>query len=184
MDELYSCGPDLSEGEMTKIKSTVVSRSTCAEIAHEMGLVPMLVLGRGMPSLAKLPSSIAAAVFESIIGAIYLDGGIRAARRFILRTVRLHVEDALSNGHQRNYKSFAPAVIHNRKWAETPDYQLLDEKGPDHSKCFEIGVVRPRPAVPQRLGDFPRRRPSRKPPALALVELKLLSCPLKSLPAT
>ena len=137
--DLYEQFGDLLEGEMTKIKSSVVSRRTCAIIAEERGISELLFLGKGMPGPDRLPQSVAAAVLESIIGAVYLDGGMSAAQRFVLECVRPFIEEAIATEHQRNYKSMLQQHS-QRRWGTTPDYQLLDEKGPDHSKCFEVAV--------------------------------------------
>ena len=135
---LYERHSDLMEGEMTRIKSAVVSRQTCADVAGKLGLGPSLLLGKGMNSNG-LPPSVAAGLLESVIGAIYLDGGLEAAREFILRNISHHLDAALIDEHQRNYKSMLQQYA-QRKWSRTPEYQVLDEKGPDHSKCFEIAV--------------------------------------------
>lgn len=137
--ELYEKNADLLEGEMTRVKSAVVSRVTCAQIAEEIGICQTLSLGKGMAVPSGLPQSVAAAVFEAIIGAIYVDGGLAPARLFILRNVAPHIENALADEHQRNYKSLLQHMA-QRHYSRTPEYQLLDEKGPDHSKCFEIAV--------------------------------------------
>ncbi len=137
--ELYDRYGELLEGEMTKIKSLVVSRRTCSAIIEEAGLGNVMDLGKGMPMGDKLPPSVTAAVFESIVGAIYLDGGLDPARRFILRWMSAHIEDAFATEHQRNFKSLLQQYA-QRRWGSTPEYHLLDEKGPDHSKCFEIAV--------------------------------------------
>ena len=137
---LYQSQSDLMEGEMTKIKSAVVSRQTCAAIAEEAGICALLRLGKGMPAFKELPPSIAAAVFESIIAAIYLDGGLEPARQFILSHVQKHIDQALRESHQRNYKSVLQQYS-QRHGNSTPQYNLLDEKGPDHSKCFEVSVA-------------------------------------------
>lgn len=138
-DELYKCQDKLMEGELTKIKSVVVSRQTCAEIVERTGLCELMRLGKGMPSPRELPQSVAAAVFEAIIGAIYLDGGVEPTSKFILKHVNAHICRALENSHQCNYKSLLQQHC-QRRWGVTPGYLLLDEKGPDHSKCFEIAA--------------------------------------------
>ena len=97
--ELYKHSDELTEGEMTKVKSSVVSRSTCAIMAEEIGLCDQLLLGKGMSTRGQLPLSVAAAVFESIIGAIYLDGGMDPAREFILCHISEHIDEALGNEH-------------------------------------------------------------------------------------
>ncbi len=139
-DELYRRAEGMFEGEMTKIKSSVVSRQTCAVMTEDLGLEEVLVLGKGMGRSTGLPTSILAAVLESVIGAIYLDGGLEAAREFVLRAVLPHIEEAIANEHQQNYKSLLQQHA-QRLWGGTPEYQLMDEKGPDHSKCFEIAVT-------------------------------------------
>jgi ribonuclease-3 len=137
--ELYDHVDDLTEGEMTKIKSAVVSRQTCAEVANEAGVCEQLFLGKGVSQRGGLPVSVAGAVFEAIIGAVYLDGGLTPARDFILCHLRPHIAKALANEHQDNYKSMLQQYV-QRQWAATPQYHVLDEKGPEHSKCFEVAV--------------------------------------------
>lgn len=137
--QLYDRHGDLSEGQMTKIKSSVVSRQTCAAVSDKIGISEMLFMGKGILK-GGLPSSIAAGLLESIIGAIYLDGGLEPAGRFILRHMQPYIDEALANEHQSNFKSLLQQYA-QRHWSATPDYLVLDEKGPDHSKCFEVGVV-------------------------------------------
>jgi len=138
---LYERFPEYLEGELTKIKSAVVSRRTCAQISRQLGLQAYLFLGKGMSGRAQLPISLAAAVYESLIAAIYLDSeDIEPVRRFILKTMSDHITQAAESEHQRNYKSQLQQYA-QKKLSATPIYDLLDEKGPDHSKCFEVGVV-------------------------------------------
>ena len=137
---LYEGHEDLLEGEMTKIKSVVVSRQTCAVMAEDMGLEDFLQLGKGIDRPEGVPSSVLAATFESLVGAVYLDGGLDPARQMILRYAQPHIDEAFANEHQQNYKSMLQQYA-QRQWNTTPDYRLLDEKGPDHSKCFEVGVI-------------------------------------------
>ncbi len=138
-EALFRRFPDYLEGDLTKIKSVVVSRQTCAKISAELGLEQFLVIGKGMGSPAQTPASVLADVFESLIGAIYLDGGIEAARDFIIRHIEPEI-DAAADGHGgSNYKSNLQQVA-QREYGATPTYLLLDEKGPDHSKCFQISA--------------------------------------------
>ncbi len=136
---LYNEFPDLLEGELTKIKSAVVSRRVCALISHDLQLVERLTLGKGMAGRPELPSSIAAAVFESVIGAMYLDGGLEPARRFILEHVTAYIDEAAESTHQQNFKS-ALQQYAQKHLPSNPVYMLLDEKGPDHAKAFEVCV--------------------------------------------
>ncbi len=139
--ELYSRFPDYLEGELTKIKSAVVSRRVCAQMAKRIGLPKYLLLGKGMCGRAQMPSSLAAAVYEAIIAAIFLDSGdMEATRKFILDTAGEFITQAAESEHQRNYKSQLQQYA-QKSLSATPVYDLLDEKGPDHSKCFEVSVV-------------------------------------------
>ena len=138
-EHLYHAYPDFLEGELTKIKSNIVSRKTCADLAVELRLVDLLQLGKGMGSREEVPLSLAAAVFESLIGAIYLDAGLGAARRFILRHVGGLIESAERLGHQENFKSVLQQAL-QKFGIDNPIYPVLAEDGPDHDKCFQVGV--------------------------------------------
>jgi ribonuclease-3 len=138
-EALYKKFPEYLEGDLTKVKSAVVSRRTCAEVSIETGLIDLLIIGKGISSREALPSSLAAAVYESIVAAIYLDGGFDIVKEYVLRTMTPKIEIIASNSHQQNYK--AVLQQHAQKiLGAAPVYELLDEKGPDHSKCFEVGV--------------------------------------------
>ncbi len=139
-EALYLRFPELLEGDLTKIKSAVVSRRTCAEVSKETGLIDLLIIGKGISSREAMPSSLAAAVYESIVAAIYLDGGFEVAKEYILRTMQPKIDDISSNMHQQNYKALLQQYAQKQLGA-TPMYELLDEKGLDHSKCFEVCVT-------------------------------------------
>jgi len=138
-DLLYRNYPESQEGELTRIKSHVVSRRTCAKLSRRLGLDEFLFLGKGMGGPAETPSSVLADVFESLVGAIYLDGGTTAARRFITRLVGPEIQDAVADAGIGNHKSQLQHVA-QRQFGATPTYRLLDEKGPDHSKCFKVAA--------------------------------------------
>jgi len=138
-ERIYHRYPTLLEGEMTKIKSSAVSRQTCAMIARSLGLDEILVTGKGMQSSSAMPQSLAAAALESVIAAIYLDGGYSAAEAFIGPLIDPIIERAASSGHQENFKSVLQQHA-QQTGQETPVYRVLDEKGPDHAKCFKVGV--------------------------------------------
>lgn len=139
-EELYHRFPTYLEGEMTKLKSVVVSRKVCAKIADKIDLTPLMFLGKGMAGRDSVPMSLRAAVLESVIAGIFLDGGFDAARDFILRNVGQYIEEADRSEHQDNHKSLLQQYV-QRVMSSTPHYELLDEQGPDHSKCFEVCVT-------------------------------------------
>lgn len=136
---LYRQYPDYLEGDLTKIKSVVVSRQTCAKISEALGMQEFLILGKGMTTHPSVPPSLLADVFESLVAAVYLDGGDSAAREFVQKYIGPEVELAAGGELGDNYKSLLQQLA-QREYGTTPTYQLLDEKGPDHSKCFKIAA--------------------------------------------
>ena len=137
---LYRQFPEYQEGDMTKVKSAVVSRVACAQFSQEIGLGEFLFVGRGMRPSGDLPSNLLADVFESVVGAIYLDGGMDAAQPFIVRYLDPEVDRVVRDAANNNYKSLLQQVA-QREHGDTPRYQVLDEQGPDHHRSFKIAVL-------------------------------------------
>ena len=139
-EQLYQRFPDYQEGDLTKVKSVVVSRRTCARMSKEINLGDFLFLGKGMHLHSVVPASLLADAFESLVAAIYLDGGLEPARHFILQHLGPEIERVAEGAHGGNFKSVLQQVA-QREFNATPQYVMLDEKGPDHSKCFKIAAV-------------------------------------------
>ena len=150
-EALYLRFPQFLEGDLTKIKSAVVSRRTCAEVAKETGLADLLIIGKGISSRDLMPSSLAAAVYESIVAAIYLDGGLEPAKGFILRWLGPIIERVAEAAHAGNFKSMLQQVA-QKEFGDTPRYMVLDEQGPDHNKCFKISAEIARHRYPPAWG--------------------------------
>jgi len=131
---------DYPEGELTKMKSMLVSRDMCARVACRQRLPEFLIVGKGMISNKALPSSLAAGLLEAVIAAIYLDSGFDAASDFILRSFSAQVAQVNAEEAHGNYKSLLQQHA-QEQFNVAPIYVLLDEKGPDHNKCFESAVV-------------------------------------------
>ena len=136
---LFRQYPQYLEGDLTRIKSIVVSRQTCARLSENLGMQDFLILGKGMTTNPTVPPSLLADVFESLVAALYLDGGSETARAFLERHVSPEIELAAGGELGMNYKSMLQQHA-QRENGMTPIYQLLDEKGPDHSKCFKIAA--------------------------------------------
>lgn len=137
---LFERFPNYLEGDLTKIKSMLVSRRTCAKISRQLGLEKFLRVGKGMTRSRALGGSLAAGVLEAIVAAIYLDGGLDSAREFVLRIFESLIAEADAQQHQENFKSLLQQ--HTQQHLDVgPVYELLDEKGPDHDKCFECAVT-------------------------------------------
>jgi ribonuclease-3 len=170
---LFERFPDYLEGDLTKIKSRLVSRDTCAKISRQLGLHKLLKVGKGMISSKALSGSLAAGVLETIIAAIYIDGGFDVARDFILRVFRSLLEEADAEQVHGNFKSLLQQYS-QEQFNATPVYPLLDEKGPDHNKCFELEAVIADRHFPSAWGTN-KKEAEQKAAYNALVELGVLT---------
>jgi len=137
---LFERFPAYLEGDLTKVKSMLVSRRSCARVAKQLGLQKYLRVGKGMASSRALSGSLAAGLLEALIAVIYIDGGFDAARSFVLRTFAPLIDQADAEQTQGNFKSLLQQYT-QQQFNTTPVYELLDEKGPDHDKCFESEVI-------------------------------------------
>ena len=139
-DWLYHEFPEYSEGDLTKIKSTIVSRKTCAGVAKRLMLEKCLIVGRGVTRNRSFPKSLVSDVFESVLAAVYLDGGLDAIRQRVRDWMLAELQDAVTGQGIGNYKSLLQQYA-QRDLGNTPVYRLLDEAGPDHSKTFRVVAV-------------------------------------------
>ncbi len=139
-ETLFARFPEYLEGDLTKIKSMIVSRKTCSKVAGELGLTEFIFAGKGMANTRAMAGSISAGALEAVIAAVYLDGGYEAVTKFILMAFSEMIDQADAAQHQQNFKSLLQQHC-QREFNSTPIYELLDEKGPDHNKCFESSVV-------------------------------------------
>ncbi len=137
-EHLFRTYAGYREGDLTKIKSYVVSRETCARLAERLELSRFLILGKGLVTPQRtLPASLLSDAFESIIGAVFLDGGYEAVRPLILRLLGPEFDEAVQSSHTGNYKSQLQQIV-QREYSTMPVYTVLDEKGPDHRKSFKV----------------------------------------------
>ena len=140
---LFSRFPQDSEGILSKIKSVLVSRKVLAQIISELKLGDYLLLNRGEEQTGgRSRFSNLANLYESILGAIYLDGGLKSARKFILYTLLDNYDKYTSDEDHLNYKSLLLEYA-QKNGLGNPKYLLICESGPDHDKEFEIDVSLP-----------------------------------------
>jgi ribonuclease III len=139
-EELFHSYPQSTEGALTNVKSVVVSRPVLARLSDELGIPEFLSLGKGMAGYGRLPESMRANVFEAVVAAIYLDGGIEEARRFVLAHIHAEIELVESDRHAKNYKSNLQQYS-QREFGITPRYRVTSEAGPDHVKEFEVVTI-------------------------------------------
>jgi ribonuclease-3 len=136
---LFDRYPEYLEGDLTRVKSAVVSRRTCARISRELGMDRFLVLGKGMGDSSQAPESVLADMFESLVAAVYLDGGFESARTVVIQHMDKEVEATVSGHVGINYKSMLQQIA-QKQFGRTPTYTLIEEKGPDHLKCFLVAA--------------------------------------------
>lgn len=160
------------EGDLTKMKSMLVSRETCARISRLMRLQKFLKVGKSMVANRALSGSLAAGVLEAVIAAICIDGGLDAARSFILRNFDSLIDSANKEQAHGNFKSLLQQYAQDELNA-TPVYVLVDEKGPDHNKCFELEAVIGERRFPSAWGTN-KKEAEQKAAFNALVELGVL----------
>lgn len=137
---LYNLLPDCDEGELTKVKSHVVSTDGLSIATENLGLEEFLAVGRGIQMKDGIPKGLMADVFEAVVGAVYRDRGYEAVRLFVLDHLRPYVEEALSERSTRNFKSVLQQVS-QRDHGVTPTYEVSREKGPDHNRRYEVRAV-------------------------------------------
>jgi len=137
-DYLYK-GSHLSEGDLTKLRASLVCEKSLCGFARQIDLGSHLRLGRGEEQTggADRPSILADA-FESLIAGIYLDSGMESARGFILPFVERALEDDGKDGFQ-DYKTMLQEIVQQNP-GEALSYVLVEESGPDHDKRFEVEV--------------------------------------------
>lgn len=137
---LYAKYPDKLEGGLTKFKSLLVNETTLSRTAESLGLGKYILLseeedragGRSRPSIT-------ADALESVIAAMYLDGGLVSAKPFVIRHLLSHVDTIVADKTFRNYKGDLLEYL-QAAGAGMPRYEVTDEEGPDHEKTFVVSV--------------------------------------------
>jgi ribonuclease-3 len=137
---IYKVYPDFDEGELTAIKSVVVSHESLLKIARKLKLKKYISVGKGITKKRTVPASLIANAVEAFIGALYLDGGYRAARKFVLPHIEPLIIKASKKSAGKNFKSLLQNYV-QKKFGSTPHYRLVTENGPDHKKVFELEAV-------------------------------------------
>jgi ribonuclease-3 len=140
-EHLYKKFPRETEGILTNYKSLLVSGRLLARVAKEIGLGKYLLLNESEArSGGRKRSSILADAVESVLGAIYLDGGLEEARKFIHNNITHRLEDLLLDDHLRNNKSLLQEYCQSLN-LNGPYYRVEEESGPDHLKVFTVSAV-------------------------------------------
>ena len=133
---LFEKFPAYSEGSLAKSKSFIVSETSLADAAQALGLDEFVRVSSGEASSGgRRRRSILADAFEALIAAVYLDGGIRCARRIVRQTLKAAISSSVTEEHRRDYKSALQERTQARQRL-TPTYDIAREDGEDHDKTF------------------------------------------------
>lgn len=137
---LFKEETSLPEGELTKLRANIVCEESLSDAAYEIKLGEHMLLGKGEEATGgRERISILADAFEAVIAAIYLDGGLESARRFVLKYMENIILDSRKGKIFRDYKTHLQEILQgkgeNNIW-----YKLVEEKGPDHNKRFVMEV--------------------------------------------
>lgn len=139
-DYLYRHLPATAEGQLSYLRSRLVEASSCVNYVQTLHIASFVLLGKGeRMNDGRGRESILADLFEAIMGAIYLDGGLDAARDFLFNNFTSQIHEILKTP-LRNWKALLQDYC-QKKYQQTPGYQVLQSSGPDHSKTFEIAVL-------------------------------------------
>ncbi|HEY9722797.1 MAG TPA: ribonuclease III [Oscillatoriaceae cyanobacterium] len=137
---LYGRSPDMSEGEMTKVRASVVSDATLARVAEQLDLSAYLTVGaaeRGAKGKGRV--GILASSLEAVLGVIHLSEGPAAADAFLHRWLAQELDEALRVGGQDNFKAVLQEYTQGR-FKTLPEYRLVGEIGPEHDRRYDIAV--------------------------------------------
>ncbi len=135
-DYLYRNHPEMPEGDMTRLRSSLVCEPTLAFCARAFSLSDYILLGRGEEMQgSRYRDSIVSDIFEAIIGAIYIDGGMEPAARHITKYVLTDIEHK-----QLFHDSKSRLQIMTQKTGDELSYEVIDESGPDHRKKYTVAV--------------------------------------------
>ena len=134
---LFQNYPELTEGQLTKLRASIVCEATLATCTESVSLGDYLFLGKGEDRTGgRTRKSVLSDAMEAVIGAIYLDGGFANAKEFVLKFIMTDIE------HKHLFydsKTILQEVVQGEH--EQLTYVLLGEAGPDHDKTFEVGVL-------------------------------------------
>lgn len=137
---LFKECPDLPEGELTKIRAAAVCEQSLYEFALTISIGDFLLMGHGEEiNGGRQRPSIMADATEAVIGASYLDGGVKAAEKIVLKVVKTRAKAAMEGKAFKDYKTALQEIVQQNPGEEL-HYVLASETGPDHNKKFEVEV--------------------------------------------
>lgn len=138
---IFKSFPEVNEGIMTRMRALAVYEPTLCEVAQKLDFGNYLLLSRGEAnSGGRNKPSILSDALEAVIGAIYIDGGLEAAQKFILENLTPYILDVQQGAEIKDYKTMYQEYVQSRHLGQI-EYILASESGPDHKKIFTINVL-------------------------------------------
>ncbi len=172
-DHLYNKHQDKPEGELTHLRAQIVQTKTLAAAAKKIKLDKHLILSSGeKKAKGHQNPSLLADCFEAVIGAIYLDQGLRKAKLFISKHLLKNLNALLKSANITDYKSQFQEVV-QRKLKLTPTYKVVKAIGPDHDKTFTVKILLKQKTVAQGTGKS-KQTAQQKAAKAALEKTKLI----------
>jgi len=138
--DVYHRYPERQEGELSRIKSAVVSRHALHKVSQQWELSDKLTLGPGIRSSGNIPPSVEADAVEAVLGCVFIDGGLSAVRRIVAADWSDLIEAASDRRRSTNHKSLLQNWTQGEN-GQTPHYQVLSVEGPDHEKLFTVAAL-------------------------------------------
>lgn len=139
---IFNKYPHLKEGELTSIRSVLTNTQTLFLVAVDLKLGDLLTMSKGEEeSGGRNNKSILANTYEAVVGGLYIDQGIEASQKFISETILSRIDEFLDEQGMKDPKSRLQEYL-QEKHKISPDYEILDETGPDHSKIYTAGVFK------------------------------------------
>jgi len=137
---IYSQHPDIKEGDLTSLRSVLTNTQTLYLVSEAMGLGNLLTMSKGEEDGGgRTNKTILANTYEAVVGGLFLDQGIDAAREFITQTIIENANEFVGSQGLKDAKSMLQEYM-QEKFKGSPDYRILDEQGPDHDKNYTSGV--------------------------------------------
>lgn len=137
---IYTQHPDIKEGDLTSLRSVLTNTQTLYLVSESMGLGNLLTMSKGEEDGGgRTNKTILANTYEAVVGGLYLDQGIDAAREFITRTILDNQNEFVGTQGLKDAKSMLQEYM-QEKFKVSPDYRILEEQGPDHDKNYTSGV--------------------------------------------
>ena len=135
---IYNAYPNLDAGDLTKLRATIVSSQGLKPVVKEMGLLKYLLVADGADAIKGLGKKIEADLFESVLGAIYLDGGYREAEKYVLHFLKHLLENRVLEQGAKDYKTPLQEYCQARKWSVV--YKFVNQTGPQNKPVFTFAL--------------------------------------------